>query len=287
MVLLVSATAAEGNENSVNTEIYSEAIGNSVTGDVTIAQITSSALDIVGTNIAVDQYQDLYANDNCITESGTDEGSMFTQMGIQDATASGCDKVLNQDIWLNAVENSFVNSDLTQAALQDTTSSVTQTTEVCASYNTATASSIVQLSDLMSRGKSTQEVDQKVGYNCLTGSSIAQQVAINSSAKGCANVADQNSLQYARYNSLTMSAMAQSNCIESAITGNDNIAEQFADAYSDDNCLTNATIVQNINEMAESLGCDNNVKQDIILANEDNSITGGFLVQKSTINSSV
>jgi hypothetical protein len=287
LALLVSAAAAEGNGNSLDTEIYSEAIGNSVTGNVTIAQITSSASDILGNDNEVDQYMDLIATDNCLTNSLIGDGSIFAQMGTQDATATGCDKVLNQDIWLNANDNSFVNSDLTQAALQDTTSSVTQTTEVCASHNTATTSDIAQLSDLMSRGKSTQEVDQKVEYNCLTGSSIGQQVVMDSIASGCANAAYQDSLQYAWYNSLTMSEIMQSNWISSVITGNDNIVEQLADAYSDDNCLTNATTVQNINEIAESLGCDNDVKQDIILANEDNSITGGLLVQKSTINSSV
>jgi hypothetical protein len=287
LVLLVSAAAAEGNGNSLDTEVYSEAIGNSVTGNVTIAQITSSASDILGNDNEVDQYMDLIVTDNCLTNSLTGDGSTFAQMGTQDATATGCDKVLNQDIWLNANDNSFVNSDLSQAALQDATGSATQITRTCARENTATASDIVQLSDLMARGKSDQEVDQKVGYNCLTGSSIGQQVVMDYIATGCANAAYQDSLQYARYNSLTMSAIMQSNCISSAITGNDNNVEQLADAYSDDNCLTNARIVQNINEIAESLGCNNDVKQDIILKNEDNSITGGLLIQKSTINSSV
>lgn len=284
MVLLVSAAAAEGIGNSIKTELSSEAIGNCITGDITVAQITSSAADITGCNNAANQYQDLYANDNHLTESGTDEGSVFAQMAIQEATVTSYDKVVNQDISLNAEENCFVNSDLTQSAKQATTSSVTQTTDVCASYNDAIGSSIMQLSDILSRGTST--VNQNVGYNCLLDSSIAQVADIDSSTRGFNNVVRQTSLQDAQCNDLVMSALTQYNYLAATITGNNNSVRQLAEAFSDDNCLTGATVLQRINETAESLGCDNIVKQNTTLVNEDNSITGGHLVQRSIINSS-
>ncbi len=285
LVLLVSAAAATGVGNSIKAEIYSEAIDNCVTGDITLAQIVSSSSDITGCNNAANQYQDLYANDNDLTESGTEEGSIFIQMGTQEATVTSYDRVINQDILLNAEENCFVNSDLTQAAKQATTGSVTQTTDVCASYNDATASSIMQLSDILSRGTST--VNQNVEDNCLVDSSIAQVTDIDSSTRGFGNVVNQNSLQYARYNDLVMSALMQCNDLAATIVGNDNSVRQSAEAYSDDNCLINATALQSINEIAESVGCDNQIDQDIDLVNEDNSITGGHLVQNSSIKSSV
>jgi hypothetical protein len=284
LVLFVSAAAATGVGNSINTEICSEAEGNCVTGDITLAQIASTTADITGCNNAANQYQDLYANDNCLTDSGTDEGSMFAQMGTQEATVTSYDKVVNQDISLNAEENCFVNSDLTQAAKQATTSGVTQTTDVCASYNDATGSSIMQLSDVLTRG--TTVVDQKVGYNCLVDSAIAQVADIDSSNSGFNNVIKQTSIQDAQCNDLVRSALAQYNYLVLTNVGNSNSLSQLAEAFSDDNCLVDATVSQRINETVESLGCDNIVEQDVTLVNEDNSITGGSLVQRSIVNSS-
>jgi hypothetical protein len=284
LVLLVSAAAAEGVGNSLTTEICSEAEGNCITGDITLAQIASSSSDITGCNNAANQYQDLFANDNCLTESGTDEGSIFAQMGTQEATVTSYDKVVNQDISLNAEENSFVNSDLTQAAKQATTSGVTQTTDVCASYNDATGSSIMQLSDVLTRG--TTVVDQNVEYNCLVDSAIAQVADIDSSNRGFDNVIGQTSIQDAECNDLVRSALTQCNFLALTNVGNSNSLSQLAEASSEDNCLVDATALQSINETVESLGCDNIVKQDVNLENEDNSMTGGSLVQKSIVKSS-
>jgi hypothetical protein len=284
LVLFVSAAAATGVGNSITTELSSEAIGNCVTGDITLAQIASASSDITGCNNAANQYQDLYANDNCLTDSGTDEGSIFCQMGTQEATVTSYDKVVNQDILLNAEENCFVDSDLTQAAKQATTSGVTQTTDVCASYNDAIGRSIMQLSDILSRGTST--VNQNVEDNCLVDSSIAQVADIDSSNSGFDNVIRQTSIQDAQCNDLVRSALTQCNYLALANVGNNNSLSQLAEASSDDNCLVDATVLQRINETVESLGCDNIVKQDVNLVNEDNSMTGGSLVQKSIVNSS-
>jgi hypothetical protein len=284
MVLLVSAASATGVGNSLTTEICSEAEGNCITGDITLAQIASSSADITGCNNAANQYQDLFANDNCLTDSGTDEGSIFAQMGTQEATVTNYDKVVNQDISLNAEENCFVDSDLTQQAKQATTSGVTQTTDVCASYNDATGSSIMQLSDVLTRG--TTVVDQNVEYNCLVDSAIAQVADIDSSNKGFDNVIGQTSIQDAECNDLVRSALTQCNFLALTNVGNSNSLSQLAEASSEDNCLVDATALQSINETVESLGCDNIVKQDVNLENEDNSMTGGSLVQKSIVKSS-
>ncbi len=284
LALLVSAASADGVGNSITTEICSEAIGNCVTGNITIAQITSSAADITGCNNAANQYQALYAIDNDLTESRIGEGSTLAQMGIQTATVTSYDKVVNQDILLNAEENCLVNSDLTQVAKQAATSSVTQITDVCASYNDATGSSIMQLSDVATRG--TTIVDQNVDYNCLVDSELIQQADIDSITRGFGNAVHQDSIQDAQCNDLVMSALMQSNDMDATIIGTDNGVDQLAEAFSEDNCLVGAEVIQSISEMAESEGCDNNINQDITVANGDNDIVGGLLVQDSTVISS-
>lgn len=285
LVLFVSAAAADGVGNSIKTEIISEAIDNCVTGNVTIAQVTNSTADLTGCNNAANQYQDLYAIDNDLVDSGTDEGSIFAQIGTQTAIVTSYDKVVNQDILLDAEENCFVNSDLTQAAKQAATSSATQTTDVSANYNEATGSSIMQLSDVASRG--TTRVDQNVEYNCLVDSELLQEAEIDTSTKGFGNVFHQTSLQNAECNDLVASALMQCNDIDAINTGNDNTVDQTADANSEDSCLVGAEVLQSIEELAESVGCENDISQDISVNNADNDLVGGSLVQDSTAISSV
>lgn len=281
LMLFVSAAAAEGVGNSINVEVSTEAIDNCITGDVTVAQITNSTADLTGCNNKANQYQDLYAIDNDLVESGTDEGTTLTQMGVQIATVTSYDKVVNQDISLDAEENCLVNSDLLQAAKQAATSSATQTTDVSANYNDATGSSIMQLSDVASRGLTT--VNQNVEYNCLVDSELVQEAEIDTSNRGFDNVFHQTSNQNAECNDLVTSALVQCNEIAATNIGNANTVDQTADANSEDNCLINAEVLQSIEEMSETVGCDNQIDQNVCLNNEDNDIVDGSLAQSSAI----
>jgi hypothetical protein len=107
LIMLVSAAAATGNENNINAQVYSEAVGNCVTGGVTVAQVTYTEADLIGNFNEAEQFQELSANDNCLTDSVDDDDvdSIFTQMGRQEAFANGSSNDICQDVWLNANDN--------------------------------------------------------------------------------------------------------------------------------------------------------------------------------------
>lgn len=91
-LLLVSAAAATGSSNSVVSDIYPEAIGNSITGDSNLAQVTNAASFVLGDNNDIDQTMYFTANGNCLT---ADLGQTnFCQFGGMTANATGCENDL-------------------------------------------------------------------------------------------------------------------------------------------------------------------------------------------------
>ncbi len=296
-LLLVSAAAATGNYNCVNVDVYQEAIGNCITGDVNLAQITDASAFLIGSYNSVDQSMDLYADDNCLTGNGRETN--LIQRADFVGNASGSNNYICQDVdSLNAYCNSMTDSNLTQWTILNadtigSCNSVYQGTGSNAYDDCLTLSDLKQIVDfnVCAVGDDNcvdQWLYQEAGDNCLTISRLWQQTSKVANILGCWNNVEQNeNYQYADSNTLTGSVLNQVICESAQITGECNEVNQgscesiITSAYN--NCLTNAGMLQSINSKALEAGCNNYIDHEIGLYTDCNIITGGTLTQMSTV----
>ncbi len=304
-LLLVSAAAATGNFNNVYVDIYAEATGNCVSGNVNLAQITDASAFVEGS--CNDVYQclgtdgedgyGLFADDNCLAGNGRQTN--LIQRADLIGNATGCNNCVSQDLNdLDAIDNCVTDSNLTQWSIMkaDTIGSwngVDQCTASDAYENCLTLSDQKQMADFDACTTGdyncvSQDLYQDACNNCVTTSCLWQQTAKVADILGSYNSAYQdNNLQYADDNCLTGSVLNQMICDSAQITGTCNEVDQGScNAIETDacnNCLTNAGMLQSINSKALIAGCNNYVNHEVYLDTDCNSLTGGMLSQISTI----
>lgn len=301
-LLLVSAAAATGDSNSVVATAYEEAIGNCITGDASMAQVTEAASFVLGSNNNIDQ--DLYftANGNSLTDSGAmdaddeDFDTGFAQVGQMVANATGCYNGVDQDIILDAACDKLTDSSLSQWAVQGAdavgdSNRLFQKTQAFALNDCLTSfSTLQQVSafDICAVGSSNyvdQFLNQQASDNCLTVSDLSQYAEKIVNILGDDNSVYQNcNFETADKNCLTAgSALSQVLRENAQITGCDNTAIQKSKIDAFCNTLTTGDLLQAINEKAVMAGSKNSITQDVWLYTKGNSITGGKLSQISTI----
>jgi hypothetical protein len=294
LMMLISSASAVGNGNQVYVEIRQEAEGNTITGDVFIAQVMDAVAFVDGNDNYVEQIAGLYANDNDLV--GTDDmPSSITQVGVLAANATGNGNQVEQELMLEAYRNCLTMAGLAQEATQKAevagnNNKISQST-FAGSYNNALTISdlaqfsVVKASCLVGNDNNVEQiVYQNSADNCLTGSQIWQQAYGDASTLGNENSVYQEIDQAANEDALADSMMKQMVEVLSSISGNENDVSQAPMMEANENCLaTNATHVQYIGESTSISGNGNYAAHDISLNGNENALTGVIFSQKSTV----
>lgn len=297
LLLLVSAAAATGNDNSVTVWNSQEAAGNCITG-ANFAQITTADANLFGNCNEAIQIQAFEADCNSIT--GLNNGrTNFFQYGEMVANDTGCGDFDIQVELLAANENCLTIGNITQTAEQESDSFgagnvVAQVTAAAigpvdlgcfelGSSNSVTNGELSQASVLDTCVSGTynfavQAALQGEFDNCVTNSKLSQQAAINANILGC----DNDGIEVPEEPSIYTNSLADAVTLESdgSVVGDILcLPLQVSVQYADCNALTNSQANQ-MNIMDEQVTGDaNNVGQFVLTGISYDCVTSGSLLQ--------